>query len=72
MEYYMYPGRIKSRFTGVVEDSSLSIATSLQNPSGGITNNLQVNVTDLQPNRSVFLPGSESESIEVTLLKEDF
>ncbi|MFN8671482.1 MAG: hypothetical protein U0457_05265 [Candidatus Sericytochromatia bacterium] len=66
------PGDPRAGSPGVVEDSSLSIATSLQNPSGGNTNNLQVNVTDLQPNRGVFLPGTEKGSTDVVMLDESF
>lgn len=47
----------------VVEDPTLNVA------DGADPNKLQVNVTDLQPNRKVFLPDEENTSSQVDLLK---
>ncbi|MEK7431838.1 MAG: hypothetical protein AABZ74_01795, partial [Cyanobacteriota bacterium] len=69
---HVKPGDTRAGSPGVVVDTSLSIATSLTQNSGGDPNNLQVNVTDLQPNRGVFFPGTEKEDVNVTLVNENF
>lgn len=51
---------------GVVADESLSIIGIGANITA---NTLQVNVTDLQPNRGVFLPGEEKAVEQVEVLK---
>lgn len=57
--------------SGVVEDSKLDIANG-NSTTGGNANNLQVNVTALQPNRGVFLPNTEKPNLETIILKENF